>query len=117
MTALHFDSLKTVPFEYIAPAEVFDHERVLPTTVQDLFIGSGPGSSVVASYLAKAGRQVVLLEEGPALGVFDPRRATARSMHADARIRRCDGGEPLHPADPARPEAWRRWRARARPWG
>ncbi len=52
-------------FEYVVPEDPADVERPLPKACEDLFIGSGPGTSVVASYLAKTGRNIVILEEGP----------------------------------------------------
>ncbi len=43
-----------------------DESQPLPAQVQDLIVGTGPSGSVIASHLQRAGRQVVLLEEGPA---------------------------------------------------
>ena len=34
---------------------------------QDLVIGSGPGGAITAALLAEAGRDVLILEEGPSL--------------------------------------------------
>ena len=51
---------------YAPPPDPRDDQRTLPAKCQDLIIGSGPSASVIAAYLAKAGRNVVLLEEGPA---------------------------------------------------
>lgn len=46
-----------------------------------LVVGSGPGGAVVAKELAEAGRDVILLEEGPPFGAKDFRREASESMH------------------------------------
>jgi len=93
MTTSHFESLGSVPYEYIAPLDMWDHAHVLPRTCQDLFIGSGPGASVVSAYLAKSGRNVVVLEEGPARD----EKAYSQYLAADAfgRMYRTLGGYPV----------------------
>ncbi len=52
-----------------AGVKVFrDYDRDLDLTCDVLVVGSGPGGAVVAKELAEAGRDVVLLEEGPPFG-------------------------------------------------
>jgi choline dehydrogenase-like flavoprotein len=45
-----------------------------------LVIGSGPGGAVAAKELAEAGRDVILLEEGPPFGAADFRQEAGESM-------------------------------------
>ena len=46
-----------------------------------LVVGSGPGGAVVAKELAEAGRDVVLLEEGPPFGKKDFVQEAGEAMH------------------------------------
>lgn len=48
-----------------------DYDRELDIHCEILVVGSGPGGAVVAKELAEAGRDVVLLEEGPPFGKKD----------------------------------------------
>jgi choline dehydrogenase-like flavoprotein len=48
-------------------------------------IGSGPGGSVVAKELAEAGKDVILLEEGPPFGVKDFRQEPSEAFHRTLR--------------------------------
>jgi choline dehydrogenase-like flavoprotein len=48
-------------------------------------VGSGPGGAVVAKELAEAGRDVILLEEGPPFGVKDFRQEPGESFHRTLR--------------------------------
>jgi len=50
-----------------------------------LVIGSGPGGAVVAKELAEAGRDVILLEEGPPFGAEDFRQEAGESMRRTMR--------------------------------
>jgi choline dehydrogenase-like flavoprotein len=50
-----------------------------------LVVGSGPGGAVVAKELAEAGRDVVLLEEGPPFSPSDFRQEAGESMHRTLR--------------------------------
>lgn len=50
-----------------------------------LVVGSGPAGAVVAKELAEAGRDVILLEEGPPFGVKDFRQEAGLSMHRTLR--------------------------------
>lgn len=50
-----------------------------------LVIGSGPGGAVAAKELAEAGRDVILLEEGPPFGARDFRQEAGESMHRTFR--------------------------------
>lgn len=50
-----------------------------------LVVGSGPGGAVVAKELAEAGRDVILLEEGPPFGAKDFRQEAGESMYRTFR--------------------------------
>ena len=50
-----------------------------------LVIGSGPGGAVVAKELAEAGRDVILLEEGPPFGAKDLRQEAGESIRRTLR--------------------------------
>jgi choline dehydrogenase-like flavoprotein len=50
-----------------------------------LVVGSGPGGAVVAKELAEAGRDVILVEEGPPFGARDFRQEAGESMHRTLR--------------------------------
>lgn len=61
--------------------QVFDDYREdLHLTCDVVVIGSGPGGAVVAKELAEAGRDVVLLEEGPPFGVKDFRLEASETL-------------------------------------
>ena len=51
--------------------ELADYGRLLRDHCQVLVVGSGPGGAIVAKELAEAGRDVVLVEEGPPCGPQD----------------------------------------------
>ncbi|MEJ7732486.1 MAG: GMC family oxidoreductase [Polyangiaceae bacterium] len=48
-------------------------------------VGSGPGGAVVAKELAEAGRDVILVEEGPPFGKRDFRQEAGESLHRTLR--------------------------------
>jgi choline dehydrogenase-like flavoprotein len=50
-----------------------------------LVVGSGPGGAVVAKELAEAGRDVILVEEGPPFGAADFRQEAGESMQRTLR--------------------------------
>jgi choline dehydrogenase-like flavoprotein len=62
-----------------------DYEGPLRASCEVLVVGSGPGGAVVARELAEAGRDVILLEEGPPFGVKDFRQEAAESLHRTVR--------------------------------
>jgi choline dehydrogenase-like flavoprotein len=62
-----------------------DYSGDLRLSCQVVVIGSGPGGAVVAKELAEAGRDVVLLEEGPPFGVKDFRQEAGSSMRRTLR--------------------------------
>ncbi|MCC6551969.1 MAG: GMC family oxidoreductase [Polyangiaceae bacterium] len=64
-----------------AGVKVFaDYRGELRASCEVLVVGSGPGGAVVAKVLAEAGRDVILLEEGPPYGVKDFRQEAGESM-------------------------------------
>jgi choline dehydrogenase-like flavoprotein len=50
-----------------------------------LVVGSGPGGAVVAKELAEAGRDVILVEEGPPFGAADFRQEAGESLRRTMR--------------------------------
>lgn len=64
-----------------AGVKVFaDYGGELQASCEVLVVGSGPGGAVVARELAEAGRDVILLEEGPPFGARDFRQEAGESM-------------------------------------
>jgi choline dehydrogenase-like flavoprotein len=57
-----------------------DYRGELRISCEVVVVGSGPGGAVVAKELAEAGRDVVLLEEGPPFGVKDFRQEPGEAM-------------------------------------
>jgi choline dehydrogenase-like flavoprotein len=57
----------------------------LTLSCEVLVVGSGPGGAVAARVLAEAGRDVILLEEGPPFGAKDFRQEPGESMHRTLR--------------------------------
>ncbi|NUO51041.1 MAG: GMC family oxidoreductase [Polyangiaceae bacterium] len=57
-----------------------DYDRDLTIDCDVCVVGSGPGGAVVAKELAEAGRDVVLLEEGPPFGARDFELEAGSSM-------------------------------------
>jgi choline dehydrogenase-like flavoprotein len=62
-----------------------DYTGPIRASCEVLVVGSGPGGSVVAKELAEAGRDVILLEEGPPFGKKDFVQEAAESMHRTFR--------------------------------
>ncbi|MFT3772091.1 MAG: GMC family oxidoreductase [Minicystis sp.] len=62
-----------------------DYTGEIKDTCEVLVIGSGPGGAVVAKELAEAGRDVILIEEGPPFGVNDFRQEAGESMRRTMR--------------------------------
>ncbi|MFO0760640.1 MAG: GMC family oxidoreductase [Byssovorax sp.] len=62
-----------------------DYAGPIETACDVLVVGSGPGGSVVAKELAEAGRDVILLEEGPPFGARDFRTEAGESMQRTLR--------------------------------
>ena len=62
-----------------------DYAGDLRASCDVVVVGSGPGGAVVAKELAEAGRDVVLLEEGPPFGVKDFRQEPGDAMHRTFR--------------------------------
>jgi choline dehydrogenase-like flavoprotein len=58
-----------------------DYTGPIRASCEVLVVGSGPGGAVVAKELAEAGRDVVLLEEGPPFGVKDFRQEAGETIH------------------------------------
>ena len=96
-----------------------------------LVVGSGPGGAVVAKELAEAGRDVILLEEGPPMGKKDFTQEAGEAMQrmlreGGSRAARGNlvtptmqaivlgGGSVINSAICARPPAWifDKWHAR-----
>jgi choline dehydrogenase-like flavoprotein len=103
--------------------EHHDYGETLVDRCEVVVVGSGPGGAVVAKELAEAGRDVVLLEEGPAYGKRDFRTEAGESMQrtlreGGARAARGNlvtptmqaivlgGGSVINSAICARPPAW-----------
>jgi choline dehydrogenase-like flavoprotein len=71
-----------------------DYQGEIKTSCDVVVVGSGPGGAVVAKELADAGRDVILLEEGPPFGVkdFQPEAgSTMRLMLREAGMRASRG--------------------------
>ena len=51
--------------------EIADYQGEVRDRCEVLVVGSGPAGAIVAKELAEAGRDVILLEEGPAMGRKD----------------------------------------------
>lgn len=62
-----------------------DYQGEIRDRCEVLVIGSGPGGAVVAKELAEAGRDVILLEEGPPFGAKDFRQEAGESMRRTMR--------------------------------
>jgi choline dehydrogenase-like flavoprotein len=62
-----------------------DYREDLRLSCEVLVVGSGPGGAVVAKELAEAGRDVILLEEGPPFGIKDFRQEAGESLHRTLR--------------------------------
>lgn len=62
-----------------------DYSGPVRDACEVLVVGSGPGGAVVAKELAEAGRDVVLLEEGPPFGADDFRQEAGESMRRTLR--------------------------------
>jgi choline dehydrogenase-like flavoprotein len=65
--------------------EFDDYHGTVRDSCDVVVVGSGPGGAVVAKELAEAGRDVVLLEEGPPYGRRDFRQEAGESMHRTLR--------------------------------
>ena len=64
-----------------AGVKVFaDYRGEIRASCEVLVVGSGPGGAVVAKELAEAGRDVILLEEGPPFGARDFRQEAGEAM-------------------------------------
>lgn len=69
------------PVEPRSQVKVFaDYDGEVQASCEVLVVGSGPGGAVVAKELAEAGRDVILVEEGPPLGVEDFRQEAGESL-------------------------------------
>ncbi|EYF00826.1 putative OXIDOREDUCTASE GMC-TYPE [Chondromyces apiculatus DSM 436] len=69
------------PVDPHAGVKVFaDYRGEVRAECEVLVIGSGPSGAVVAKELAEAGRDVILLEEGPPFGKKDFRQEAGESM-------------------------------------
>ncbi|WP_437338228.1 GMC family oxidoreductase N-terminal domain-containing protein [Sorangium sp. So ce394] len=69
------------PAEPRPQVKVFaDYEGEVRASCEVLVVGSGPGGAVVAKELAEAGRDVILVEEGPPFGVEDFRQEAGESL-------------------------------------
>ncbi|HVY45726.1 MAG TPA: GMC family oxidoreductase [Minicystis sp.] len=62
-----------------------DYAGELAVGCDVVVVGSGPGGAVVAKELAEAGRDVVLLEEGPPFGKKDFRSEAGQALHRTLR--------------------------------
>jgi choline dehydrogenase-like flavoprotein len=77
--------LPTAPDPHEGVMEFADYDRDIRDRCEVVVIGSGPGGAVVAKELAEAGRDVVLLEEGPPFGKKDFRAEAGESMQRTLR--------------------------------
>ncbi|WP_437737126.1 GMC family oxidoreductase N-terminal domain-containing protein [Sorangium sp. So ce1335] len=69
------------PSEPRSQVKVFaDYDGDVRASCEVLVVGSGPGGAVVAKELAEAGRDVILVEEGPPFGVEDFRQEAGESL-------------------------------------
>jgi len=57
-----------------------DYRGEIRASCEVVVVGSGPGGAVVAKELAEAGRDVILVEEGPPFGLKDFRQEAGESM-------------------------------------
>jgi choline dehydrogenase-like flavoprotein len=62
-----------------------DYSADIRASCDVIVVGSGPGGSVVAKELAEAGKDVILLEEGPPFGVKDFRQEPSEAFHRTLR--------------------------------
>jgi choline dehydrogenase-like flavoprotein len=62
-----------------------DYAGELRASCEVLVVGSGPGGAVVAKELAEAGRDVILVEEGPPFGARDFRQEPGESIQRTLR--------------------------------
>lgn len=62
-----------------------EYDGPLRLSCDVVVVGSGPGGAVVAKELAEAGRDVILLEEGPPFGRKDFRQEAGDSLHRTVR--------------------------------
>jgi choline dehydrogenase-like flavoprotein len=62
-----------------------DYRGEVRARCEVVVVGSGPGGAVVAKELAEAGRDVILLEEGPPFGAKDFRQEAGESLHRTLR--------------------------------
>jgi choline dehydrogenase-like flavoprotein len=62
-----------------------DYQTDVHASCEVVVVGSGPGGAVVAKELAEAGRDVILVEEGPPFGAADFRQEAGESMHRTLR--------------------------------
>lgn len=62
-----------------------DYAGDLDASCEVLVVGSGPGGAVVAKELAEAGRDVILVEEGPPFGKKDFRQEAALALQRTLR--------------------------------
>ncbi|RLB65526.1 MAG: GMC family oxidoreductase [Deltaproteobacteria bacterium] len=123
--------LPNAPDPHAGVLEISDYQGDLRLDCEVLVVGSGPGGAIVAKELAEAGRDVVLLEEGPPLGKADFVQEAGESMQRTLREggTRAARGNPITPtmqaialgggslinsAICARPPAWifDKWRRR-----
>jgi choline dehydrogenase-like flavoprotein len=77
--------LPTAPDPHEGVYEFADYEGDLRLSCEVLVVGSGPGGAVVAKELAEAGKDVVLLEEGPPFGKKDFVQEAGESMQRTLR--------------------------------
>ncbi len=62
-----------------------DYTGPIRTGCDVLVVGSGPGGAVVAKELAEAGRDVIVVEEGPPFGAKDFRQEAGEALHRTIR--------------------------------
>ncbi len=62
-----------------------DYAGEIRASCEVLVVGSGPGGAVVAKELAEAGRDVILVEEGPPFSPADFRQEAGESIHRTLR--------------------------------
>lgn len=91
--------LPNIADPHLGVHEMGDHEGDLRLRCEVVVVGSGPGGAVVAKELAEAGRDVVLLEEGPPLGRDDFVQEAGESMQRTLREggTRAARGNPITP--------------------
>ncbi|MEZ4443270.1 MAG: GMC family oxidoreductase [Polyangiaceae bacterium] len=82
---MSLDILPTAPDPHAGVFEFSDYQGDLTLRAEIVVVGSGPGGAVIAKELAEAGRDVLLVEEGPPFGKQDFTQEAGESMQRTLR--------------------------------